>query len=206
MAANVNIRLATEADLPELSQVLGRAFADDPVMEFVISSRPVAPRAAILLGTITSLHISDRSVFVATDPTSGAILGAAVWGLPGHWRVPTTAYVRHARKLLKAVGLRGITKISVLSAIERQHPTEPHHYLAIIGTDPEHQGKGIGAALLAPVLDLCDEEGLPAYLESSKDSNVPYYRRFAFDVTTPFTLKGGPTLHFMWRDPEVPTS
>lgn len=32
MAANVNIRLATEADLPELSQVLGRAFADDPVM------------------------------------------------------------------------------------------------------------------------------------------------------------------------------
>jgi GNAT superfamily N-acetyltransferase len=174
------------------------------VMEFVISSRPVAPRAAILLGTITSLHISDRSVFVATDPTSGAILGAAVWGLPGHWRVPTTAYVRHARKLLKAVGLRGITKISVLSAIERQHPTEPHHYLAIIGTDPEHQGKGIGAALLAPVLDLCDEEGLPAYLESSKDSNVPYYRRFAFDVTTPFTLKGGPTLHFMWRDPEVP--
>ena len=67
-----------------------------------------------------------------------------------------------------------------------------------------HRGRGIGAALLAPVLDLCDEEGLPAYLESSKDSNVPYYRRFAFDVTTPFTLKGGPTLHFMWRDPEVP--
>lgn len=195
----VDVRVAVEADLDELSEVLGRSFDDDPVMNFVITARPVAPRAQLLLGTIARLHLADNSVYVATDPTSGRILGAAVWGPPGHWRVPMTAYVRHGRRLLRAVGLRGITKISVLSAMERQHPTDPHHYLAIIGTDPDHQGRGVGTALMAPVLAMCDEDGLPAYLESSKESNVPYYRRFGFDVTTPYTLASGPTMWFMWR-------
>lgn len=196
----VEVRVATAADLPELSRVLGRAFDDDPVMNFVITKRPVAPRAELLLGTMARLHLDDDSVYVAVDPATGAVLGAAVWGPPGHWRVPTTAYVRHLPRLLKAVGLRGIGKVGVLAAMEKRHPREPHHYLAIIGTDPDHQGKGIGAALLQPVLDRCDEEGLPAYLESSKESNVGYYARYRFDVTAPFTLKGGPTLYFMWRD------
>ena len=62
--------------------------------------------------------------------------------------------------------------------IEKAHPKEPHWYLGVLGTDPDHQGKGIGAALLAPVLERCDREGMPAYLESSKESNIPYYERF----------------------------
>ncbi len=83
--------------------------------------------------------------------------------------------------------------------LERQHPTEPHYYLAMLGTDPAHQGRGIGSALLAPVLERCDEEGLPAYLESSKESNIAFYARHRFDLTKPFQLKGGPTMYFMWR-------
>ena len=46
-------------------------------------------------------------------------------------------------------------------------PTEPHYYLEFLGHDPAHQGKGIGSALMQPVLDRCDEEGwrLPGELE-----------------------------------------
>ena len=109
------------------------------------------------------------------------------------------AYLRHVPTLLRVVGLGGISKISVLDAMEKRHPKELHHYLAILGTDPSAQGRGIGSALMAPVLEQCDTEGLPAYLESSKESNVPFYGRFKFAVTEPFTLRGGPTMHFMWR-------
>lgn len=193
------VRLATRADLPQVSEVLGRAFDDDPVMEFVISSRPVAPRAALLLGLFASMHLADDSVYVAEDPTTGQVLGAAVWAPPGHWRIPMTAYVRNLRTVIRAIGLRGLPKVAVLSGMEQRHPREPHHYLAIIGTDPAHQGRGVGSALMAPVLAICDDAGLPAYLESSKDANVPYYRRFGFEVTQPYTLRGGPTMHFMWR-------
>jgi len=74
----------------------------------------------------------------------------------------------------------------------------------VLGTDPQHQGKGIGSALLAPVLAKCDAEGIPAYLESSKERNIPFYRRHGFEVTTELNLKNGPSLWPMWRDPRPP--
>ena len=79
---------------------------------------------------------------------------------------------------------------------------EPHWYLAILGTDPPHQGKGVGGALLAPVLTRCDTEGTGAYLESSKPDNVPYYERFGFRVSGQIDMPDGPTMWPMWRDPQ----
>ena len=58
----------------------------------------------------------------------------------------------------------------------------------MLGTDPIHQGKGIGSALLAPVLDRCDRDGIGAYLESSKQSNIAFYRRHRFEVTGEIVL------------------
>ncbi len=41
----------------------------------------------------------------------------------------------------------------------------------------------MGGALIRQITDRCDRIGLPCYLESSKDVNVPYYQRFGFEVT-----------------------
>ncbi len=68
--------------------------------------------------------------------------------------------------------------------MERAHPPVPRHfYLAVLGIDPPHQGRGLGSALLAPVLELCDREAVHAYLESSKERNVDFYSRHGFRVT-----------------------
>jgi len=91
-----------------------------------------------------------------------------------------------------------------LSRITSLRSREPHWYLAVLGTDPPKQGRGIGSALLQPVLDRCDAEGAPAYLESSKESNVPFHRRHGFHVTEEVHLTGGPTVWTMWRDPRTP--
>ena len=87
-------------------------------------------------------------------------------------------------------------------AIEAAHPEEPHWYLAVVGTEPRLQHQGIGSALLAPVLERCDRDFVPAYLESSREDNVAFYQRLGFEVTTPIDLPGGgPRVWPMWRDP-----
>lgn len=72
----------------------------------------------------------------------------------------------------------------------------------MLGTDPDHQGKGIGSALVSHVTDKADAEGMPCYLESSKESNVPFYVCHGFEVTEELSLPAnGPKVWGMWREP-----
>jgi len=71
----------------------------------------------------------------------------------------------------------------------------------VLGTDPASQGRGIGSALLAPVLETCDRDGVGAYLESSKERNLAFYARHGFRMTGEVDLPRGPRVWLMWRDP-----
>ena len=53
---------------------------------------------------------------------------------------------------------------------EGKHPREPHWYLALLGVDPALQGRGFGPHLMQPVLDRCDSDRLPAYLETDTEA------------------------------------
>lgn len=88
-----------------------------------------------------------------------------------------------------------------LRDLEDAHPAEPHWYLAHLATRPNHQGRGVGTALVRFGLDRCDRERLPAYLESSNPARVSFYHRFGFEVIDRVTAGDGPTVMLMWRDP-----
>ena len=86
--------------------------------------------------------------------------------------------------------------------MKQHHPEEPHWYLGVIGSDPTVRGAGFGQALMRSRLDRCDAEGAPAYLESTKESNLAYYMRFGFEVTGELHIPGGgPPMWPMWRQP-----
>jgi predicted N-acetyltransferase YhbS len=103
---------------------------------------------------------------------------------------------------LLAMGTQVGRGLQVSELMKEHHPEEPHWYLGVIGSDPDMRGAGLGHALMRSRLDRCDAEGAPAYLESTKESNVPYYMRFGFEVTGELTIPGGgPTMWQMWRNP-----
>ena len=55
---------------------------------------------------------------------------------------------------------------------------------------------------MQPVLERCDAEGTPAYLETDTERNVQLYERHGFEVTEEFDLPGGgPPVWLMWRPP-----
>lgn len=196
----MEVRPATTDDLPALSRTLARAFADDPVMTFLLP--PQGRRRIERLGQFMALG-SKGAVAGGTAYTTAERSGGAIWQPPGHREPPRRAMLTQLPALVSALGRRTPVGAAVFSALQETHPKEPHWYLQILGTEPAEQGRGIGAALMAPVLERCDEEGVPAYLESSKERNVPYYERHGFTVTGELDLpKGGPRLWLMWRDPQ----
>jgi hypothetical protein len=59
----------------------------------------------------------------------------------------------------------------------------------------------VGSILLQPVLHLCDEQQIPAYLETATEQNLPFYARHGFQVRDVIEMpQAGPTLWTMWRD------
>lgn len=192
------VRHAEPSDIAPLSLALARAFDDDPVTRFIFPSVRYGPRLASYFTTHLS-KIALRHGFVYT--TDGHH-GGAIWLPPGAWELTPSDIVRTLPGTVRSLGLRLPSALRQLLYIEKRHPRAPHYYLATLGTDPAHQGKGVGSALLQPVLERCDQEGLPAYLESSKERNVPFYGRHGFEVTEELRLPGGgPPLWLMWREP-----
>ena len=128
----------------------------------------------------------------------------AIWAPPDKWKVPSSEIIKATPAFLSVFGVKQfVSALGALSLLEKNHPKEPHYYLEFLGTDPAHQRKGLGGAVLGPVLERCDTEGVGVYLESSKDVNVPYYRHFGFEVRQEVTHKNnGPTQWLMWRDPK----
>jgi ribosomal protein S18 acetylase RimI-like enzyme len=190
---------ATVADVPELARMLARAFFDDPVATW--ACRPDRLRRTVLErfhGARLRQLVGEREVW-----TVPGLVSAAVWAPPDRWRTTPREDLALARALLHPRLLARLPLVvGGLLDVERRHPREPPHwYLAVLGTEPEAQGRGLGSAVLGPVLEQCDADGLGAYLESSKESNIAFYARHGFRVTEEVHLSRGPTLWPMWRDP-----
>ena len=84
----------------------------------------------------------------------------------------------------------------------RQARRQPTWYLALLGTDPHFRGRGAARQLLDHVLERCDEDGLPAWTETTNADNVAMYARFGFAPRAHGT--GGaamPDLWALWREP-----
>jgi GNAT superfamily N-acetyltransferase len=91
--------------------------------------------------------------------------------------------------------------VTLLTRMESRHVRPPHHYFPAIGVAPERQGQGLGRGLMAPTLERCDREGLPAYLEASSARNAALYERLGFEVIRELHYGGSQPLRLMIRPP-----
>jgi ribosomal protein S18 acetylase RimI-like enzyme len=194
---------ASTADLFRVADDLSAAFATDPVFNWFLRDDARHGSARLkLFHLLIGMGLADGQV---TRPATGG--AAAIW-LPSESLGPTPFLqeLRALPTLLHATAMRRLPRMAALRAMmDAHHPTEPHAYLWFLGVRPEAQGHGVGSRLLAAGLTSVDARGLPAYLESSNEANVPLYRRHGFEIVEVLRARpDAPPMWAMWRPAQAP--
>jgi GNAT superfamily N-acetyltransferase len=192
------------AQLGTASEVMGRAFADDPLLQFFMPDDAMRNRyIAWFMGM--SVDYGLRWGLVHSTPEQ--VKGAAVWLRPGEtvitpWRMVQVGAVKALWRLGPANLKRMLSSVDHFEKICQRVMTEPFWYLMSLGVDPVEQGQGVGGQLITPVLAEADKTGQPCYLETQKERNLPFYERQGFEVVATGTLPlGGPEYWTMRRPP-----
>lgn len=197
--ASVTTTTAIPSDATLLGPMLARAFHDDPMFRWILPSDVDRPRALTTFFGGLARHVFlpiGASVRLADHA------GAALWLPPGVSSTRFWSSILVAPSIALGLGTRLITALPLFAEMERAHPKEPHHYLGVLGIDPSQQGKGLSKSLLTPTLAEADAEGKPAYLETAKESNLAFYRRFGFEIIREVHVLDAPPLWFLLRKPQ----
>ncbi len=197
--SSIDVRPGHRGSVKELAGTLGRAFYDDPVMMWLLPDSASRAKGLPRMFSAMARHhfLRGGGVQVAARRAIGAV---ALWDAPGCWKHSRLQEALMIPSFIRVFGSRIGIGQELSEMMKREHPEEPHWYLAMIGSDPSVRGQGFGKALMQAGLDRADADHAPAYLESTKPDNIPYYQRFGFEVTGELTVPGGgPPMWPMWR-------
>jgi hypothetical protein len=186
------VRLVLRDDLADLQDVLMKAFAEDPHLDWLYPDHGAARRTWFRV----ALEAGRRRghTYRSDDGT-----GVAIWSPPGVNSLSRADGDALQESMAEHHGEAGTARLEAIAAARsRFHPSEPHFYLLTLGVATP--GRGAGGALIAPTLQACDEQRWPAYLESSAPRNITFYERHGFRALHEVVVEGGPSLLGMWRD------
>jgi GNAT superfamily N-acetyltransferase len=193
------VRQVTAAEAGRVIELLALAFYDDPTWGWAF---PDAEKRLAQHRIWWGLYVHSALPYGCawTTEDGGAV---ALWTPPGEPELNEENQRRVEPLLRELLGPHADDVLTLLERFDANHPQHPpHHYLGLLGTHPDHRGKGKGMGLVAANLAWMDEGGIPAYLESSNRSNDHRYERLGFVQVAEFSAPGGgPTVACMWRDP-----
>jgi GNAT superfamily N-acetyltransferase len=144
------------------------AFAADPAFQHFFPGEEYADQAPIFVRHLFDERTPYGGVWVAEE---GAAV--ALWNPPGvvpAWPPPgqSEAVVRRLDRYDRAV--------------HQLLPTDPHWYLGVLATHPDHAGRRLGRSVMTAGLDRARQDGLPAYLETVTRTNVAIYTASGWQI------------------------
>jgi ribosomal protein S18 acetylase RimI-like enzyme len=169
------------------ARALALAFFDDPFWRYVEPDDAERERQLHQWFPL-AIRYAGRYGTVDTHGDEG-VIGAALWLPPGKqemtwWRMVRTGMLRTGR-ILGRRATRRLTRAShALDAARARLMPPGSEYLWILGVDPEHHGRGQGAATISIGLERTDAARSVAYLETYKEANLAFYRRQGFEVVS----------------------
>jgi ribosomal protein S18 acetylase RimI-like enzyme len=184
VTTSVQVLKLSSCQLKKASDILAAAFFYYPMFTFYF---PDPKRRARYLPWYLRnvLNCAFRYGQVYTTPeVSGVIFTLP----PGHTKISLWEYVQNGFLLTPLL----LNFQNYKQSMDCEHFVErtqaqlmqdrPHYYLWGLAVDPTQKSKGIGTALMQPVLEKADAQKMPIYLETHDEKNVRYYRKHGFDL------------------------
>ncbi len=198
--SNYLIRKATEQDVTLLAQTAALAFEKDPLLIWLGKTPELRHEISGAMFRSDWRMNKKFDLIYCEDNCNGF----AVWLPPGAHH----SLLENIRMMVDVgwavhKSCKAWQQFQLFRRIDAIHPKEAHYYLSFLGVRPEMQGKGLGRALIEPVLERCDREQTPAYLETETEKNVRFYEKHGFQVKQELGSKDG-AVHIwtMWRNPK----
>ena len=196
-------RSATSADAGKIVATLAGAFDADPLWSWAFPNDEKRPaQYEAFFGLFVESALPNGWVW-----TSDQAAAVAVWTPPEMSELSEEAKAKVEPFLTAELGPHAKPVLQVFESFESACPEgRDFYYLSLLGTHPDHRGRGLGMELLTANLAQIDAEGMPAYLESSNPANNTRYERLGFKPHTAFsTPDDRHTVTTMWREPSRPT-
>jgi GNAT superfamily N-acetyltransferase len=179
-----DVRPAEQRDVPRIAATLTIALADSRWTRWALPDDGRMQR-------LTRLHELDaghRGVSTGGAWVSDDVTAVAVWepppGAAGTSPLPTDVRAALHRELPYLSAGRASVVAETVALVTAPRPDEPHWWLAHLGVRPTSRRRGLAAAVLAPVLVRCDDQGVSAAAAVFSWANVRFLRGFGFEVTT----------------------
>ena len=199
-----DVRAASRSDVEACAHVLAAAFQDDPGT-MVYEPDPDRRREilpAFFRTFVAASLAEDGDLVVSGDPVSGV---ASWFGPDRHGPTPDAMGANGFAEVLALSGSEASQRLlAMVGEIEAQHEqlTDGAHLrLEFYGVVPEHQGSGIGSALIDRGHRRADELDLRCYLETFAEPNVRFYQRRGYEVVGEFIVGDGVRGYGMLREP-----
>jgi GNAT superfamily N-acetyltransferase len=199
---------AEDADtgVAQVATVIARAFAPLEVAEWLV---PDPDERVDVLAAQSAIPVEETfvqgDVLLGSHGSAGSagIHAVAVWcqELTGPHSLPED----YDARLEKACGVHLDRFRRLDDAFAEHHPASyPHHCLTYLATLPEHQGRGLGSALLRHTHRQLDIAGVPAFLIASNARTRDLYTRHGYERFGRLDLPGDLRMWPMWREPQSP--
>lgn len=183
ITTNTNNLIRLQKDqIKPAAQMLARAFYDDAFFKKLVPDPEERLKKATHLFAF-NLKIGIKYGEVYTP--SSNLEGITMWMRPEHTYISFWNAIRcGVIPLVFRVGFGLMRKMNAADAygerVRKRLTPQRYWYLAILGVDPDHQGKGHASAMMKPMLKRIDDEGLPCYLETEGEKNIAMYQHFGF--------------------------
>ncbi len=117
-------------------------------------------------------------VFISDDKKACALIM-----YPDKKKTSLKSILLDIKLVIQCTGIKNVKRtLNREALIKKIQPKEPMTYLWFIGVNLEDQNKGLGSNLLQSIIQFSEHKNKPIYLETSTLRNLPWYKKFGFEV------------------------